>query len=313
MKKSSMIGGILIAIGVLAIVISFAMAGCKFKNYISEGKNSFVHTSEEYIEKEYTAKADIDKLVLDGSSDAVKVVTGDVDKVEVVYYESETQKYDISEENGKLKITRKENQGVQIGFWFDVDFKDHTMTVTLPESFDGEIKADYSSGAVSVKNVNTEKLTVKCTSGAINVEDVKVKNDAFIKASSGAINVNGVTAKNFDCEASSGAVNVENIECDDFNSKCNSGLLRLSDINAENVEFSATSGEIILTRIDAEKAIKGKCTSGDIRGTIVGKEDDFSIIADTTSGSCNLSNSRSGDKTLDLEATSGDISIRFEK
>lgn len=313
MKKSSVIGGILIAIGVLAIVISFAMAGCKFKNYISEGKNSFVHTSEEFVEKEYTAKADIDKLVVDGSSDAVKIVTGNVDKVEVVYYESVTQKYDITEENGTLKITRKENQGVQIEFWFDFDFKDYTMTVTLPKDFDGEINADYSSGAVNVKGVNTEKLTVKCTSGAINVEDVNVKEDAFIKASSGAINVNGVTAKDFDCEASSGAVNVENVECDEFNSSCNSGFLRLSDINAENVEFQATSGEIILTRIDAEKAIKGKCTSGDIKGTIVGKEADFSIIADTTSGFCNLNNSRSGDKTLDLEATSGDISIRFEK
>ena len=312
MKKSSAIGGILIAIGVLAIIISFAMAGCRFKNYVSEGKNSFVHTSTEYKEREYTAKSDIDKLVLDGSSDAVKVVTGDVDKVEVVYYESETQKYDIEEDGDTLKISRKENQGVQIGFWFDVDFKDHTMTVTLPESFDGEIKADYSSGAVSVKDAKLEKLSIDCTSGAINVEDVTVKGDANIKTSSGAINVNGVSSKDFSCSATSGAVNVEDVKCDEFFTKCNSGLLRLSNIKADNIEFKATSGEIILSKIDAEKSIKGECTSGDIRGTIVGSEDDFSIIADTTSGSCNLNNSRSGDKTLDLEATSGDISIRFE-
>ncbi|MBR6003629.1 MAG: DUF4097 family beta strand repeat protein [Lachnospiraceae bacterium] len=311
MKKSSIIGGILVAIGVIAIVLSFALAGCNFKNYANKG-NSFVYTDDDYVERNYTATSDIKKLVVDCSSDTCRIVSGNVDTIEIKYFENETQKYDIEEKGDTLTVKRLSNNGVKFRIGIDFSFKDVKMEITVPKSFNGEVDTDFSSGAISVKGLNTEKLTVKCTSGAINVEDIDCEGDVFIKASSGAVNVADVECADFTCEASSGAVNVDNVKCENYNSRCSSGLMRISDVKAEDIEFKSTSGEVFITRIDAAKSIKGNCTSGEIRGTIVGDEDDFSIIADTTSGSCNLKNSRTGNKTLDVETTSGDIHITFE-
>jgi hypothetical protein len=51
--------------------------------------------------------------------------------------------------------------------------------------------------------------------------------------------------------------------------------------------------------------------SGSVSGSIIGNEDDFSIIANTTSGSCNLGSKAEGEKRLEISTTSGSVNISF--
>ena len=195
-----------------------------------------------------------------------------------------------------------------------------------------EITAKSTSGSVHTNNlVSTGDISLEATSGSVRAEDIKCK-DLLAKASSGSVGVdkaecdnitahsnsgsvrvlNATVKEEIDTKSNSGSSRVEDATCSSVKSESSSGSVTLDEVTADNASCSSTSGSIHLDKLDVTKSVALKANSGGIHGSIVGKESDFSIIASTTSGSCNLKGSREGEKTLDASTTSGSINIKFE-
>ena len=91
-----------------------------------------------------------------------------------------------------------------------------------------------------------------------------------------------------------------------------SGLIRVNDLQTEGAFLSGnTSGGIHFENLKTGGSIHLKSTSGSVKGSIIGKEEDYSILAGTKTGMNNLTNSRNGGKELNVKVTSGSIKIQF--
>ena len=80
----------------------------------------------------------------------------------------------------------------------------------------------------------------------------------------------------------------------------------------EQVSLDSNGGDVVCDRVNAGKAISLKAKDGDIRGTIVGGWDDFSIVCTIKKGDSNLPASKDGgEKSLTADCNNGDIDIEF--
>ena len=264
MKSTTATALVMIAIGAVLLGVSYVMVGGDVKGFNS--------MNNKYIEKTYTCESEIDSITIKEQSGKVVLKSGDVEAVTVSYSDREDESvYRISEENGKLSVIHDEKFSFR---FFNINFTERVMTVTVPKSFKGGLDIANSSGSMHLTDITGESVAVKNTSGSIHLTNVTSGSDVTVENTSGSISLENVDAQ--------GDVSVKGV----------SGSIKLSGLKA--------GGNITL-----------KNTSGSIKGSIVGKESDYSIRAKVVSGSTNLTNSEGGSKELNASTTSGSIKIEF--
>lgn len=179
------------------------------------------------------------------------------------------------------------------------------------------IVAESTSGGINISKSETDRnIDAKSTSGSVSLENVKADGNGNVRSTSGSIKVTDASfGEDFSSSSSSGSEELLNVAT----GKGLSVHTTSGSINADNtavgndVSFESSSGSIQFDNLACGNDITMSATSGNIRGTISGKESDYSIITHTTSGSCNLDDSRSGDKELNANTSSGSIHIDFTK
>lgn len=264
------------------------------------------------------------------SYESVIIEKGDTDKLTIRYYVPENEdNVSISENNGLVKFERKKTK---ININLSINMQDTSTVVTLPKDFKGTVDASASSGAVKIKDIQCEDLSVTTSSGSINLENVISDKSAEIVATSGAIKVSSLTAFNdVSVTALSGSLGIEKVSCNNFAAEVTSGSVKVSDTTGKTASFEASSGSVKLDNVSFEDKvnisttsgsihfealksnnISAEASSGSIRGTIAGKQSEYSVISKTSSGACNLENTREGNKILDVKTTSGSINVSFD-
>ena len=309
MKKGSTVATLVLIVGVIILGISFVIAGFNFKNYSS----SKSRRGGEFNTYTYECKGDINELVVDETSDAVRVLVGDVDKAVVTYHAKEEDAYTITEENGKLTVAKNKKPQITIGFY--LEFEDQSTEILLPKNFYGDVDVEVSSGAANVNGLKVKDLSVKSSSGASKVENVEATGNVELKCTSGLAGMENVKAAgDVLLKTSSGLASAENVTCKSFTGASTSGLFKCKNVVSDSfIDVKGTSGSVKVEEIEAKEGISLESTSGLISGTIADKEENFSIITKQGSGSCNLKDSRDGEKTLDVSIGSGSINIKFTK
>ena len=82
--------------------------------------------------------------------------------------------------------------------------------------------------------------------------------------------------------------------------------------SAGEISLSSNGGNILFENLDAGKSITLDAKNGDIKGSIIGGWDDFSIYCETKKGECNLPSEKvRGEKMLSVNANNGDVAIEF--
>ena len=177
-----------------------------------------------------------------------------------------------------------------------------------------DINAKNSSGSINIQKASGADITATNTSGGVRLENIKASGKVEAESSSGSVRFNDVKAEgDLSGKATSGSVRLEKVTCEELTLKANSGSIHLNDVKAEgSFEAKTSSGGIHFDALEVGKDISMSANSGSIRGTIIGSEDDYSIISKTGSGSSNLNDSRNGSKNMDVSTTSGSIKIYFD-
>lgn len=345
MKKIILIAGGCSLIGLLLIAVAFIGIRGDITNLSTRNVES--------EKKEYTCSSDIQNIVAEITSDNIEVRTGDVDHVTLTYYNrTDYSEYEITESGDTLRIKYKDLNG-PIHFVVNIGYvPDEPVTIIVPESFDGKLDLESTSGRILTESMSVSSLDLSNTSGGISVQDTASEGKINLTTTSGSIHIEntestGITASNtsggisiddssvrgdITLNCNSGSVNLGIVTAEgDIKVSTTSGTRTLTDVIAENISTNATSGSLKAVRVSANDSISSSATSGTTRfeelyagrsikinsnsgsvnGSITGSEEDFSIIANTTSGSCNLNNSRSGEKTLDISTTSGSVNVTF--
>lgn len=82
----------------------------------------------------------------------------------------------------------------------------------------------------------------------------------------------------------------------------------------ETVSLDTNGGNVVCERVNVGKAISLTAKNGNIKGSIIGGWDDFSISCKIKKGDCNLpTNKESGEKSFSADCNNGDINIEFIK
>lgn len=81
---------------------------------------------------------------------------------------------------------------------------------------------------------------------------------------------------------------------------------------AGDLSLSAQGGDIVFDKLNVGKSIRLNAKNGDIRGSILGSYDDYTISCNIKKGESNLPSSiENGTKTLTVSNNNGDIDIEF--
>lgn len=283
MKNVLIIGASLVLLGIMFVVGGYMLAGRKLSGFNSK--------NNDFVKRTYECTGDIDNIRVVEKSDHLTVRSDDVDKVTVTCYDNKDNGlYDIEEKDGVLDVIRNEKRGFH---FFDIDFTDKSTVITVPRDFEGGLDLKTSSGGVELSDLTGKEIAIENTSGSIKIDNTK-GDSLSVKNTSGGIRLANVTmGSDIAVGNTSGSIKFENVTAGgDLSAKGSSGGIKLDNIYAD--------GNINIDN-----------TSGSIRGTIKGKQSDYRIRAQVTSGSCNLTDSDEGSRELNVKTTSGGIKIEF--
>lgn len=254
------------------------------------------------MEKVYKAKtnaAELTKITLETKNTTVIFRESEADPVTVTYKETEREHYIITEKDGTLHIQQEIDKN-----WFDyIGLRNFLGTlpgnlqieICVPECYRGDLCLNTSNATVSVSDTGPLGM-VDCHSsnGKILLSNVHVTGDITCNTSNAYVTLKNVSA-------------AQRIVI-----KTANGLIRLLNTAGElGVQVKTSNGKIDLDHLSGDH-ICLKTSNGMIKGTIVGRKEDFNIQSHTSNGTNNLpGNTVYGEKELNVETSNGKIDIRF--
>lgn len=241
-------------------------------------------------------------------------------KIEVTVYlpEKEYEALFIDNSSGRIDVPGD--------FTFaEAEVMNSSGKINFMADVNGALKVENTSGGIYVGDNSVESLSVKGTSGSIEVMNVVAVGDVEVNGSSGGIDVSKVECANLsvanssgslrlseivatgdvNVEGTSGGVHLEDVECANLTGSNSSGKINCTDVIASgNINLENSSGGIALEACDAAN-LKLSATSGSIRGTLLTEK---IFQADATSGSVDVPKTTSGG-VCEVTTTSGSIKM----
>lgn len=278
-KRILIISAVLFLIGVMLFVGAFALSGFDLSK-LSNVK--------------YTKKAaefhDIHNIIIDDENNSVKILRADTDSVQVSYHDSDKAHYVITESGGTLYI-KKETTSFFFNF-FTLDFSDHTLTLTVPESSIGEISVHTQNGSVTLEGVNAERADVTSSNGGIYI-------------SGGNIGV-------IDTDTSNGPVKLWDMESRKITADTSNAKIVITSVNVPELDASTSNGGIEAYSVRSKKCIL-ETSNGSVDVLMIGDPSEFRISHRTSNGSVDAPPSGSGPRELFVGTSNGNIRIKFEE
>lgn len=258
---------------VVACIASGFLAYNAKRNVTSWGFHSGV--SAHYTYKKYDSAAkDIDMMSVSAEDKAVVFTPWERDHIEVTYPTNEDQTYDIKSTADGLTIVNHDRYGREHKWEWD-NSEAPTITVMVPKNFAGDVKVNTTNSYVNLSNFSKMK-DVACTT------------------TNSAISIENFTAHDLSFQTQNAAINLKNVSA------------------AGKIAAFTQNAQIGLKEISAPD-ITLQTQNALITGTVLGREDEYTIDARTTNAISNLKSRSGGSKRLSVETTNAIISVDFEK
>lgn len=282
-------------ITITALVLLFLGMGIAFIALVSAGFNF----STLSVNAERTLK-NFDVDYTEGTNfkvcspiDNVKISPSEDEQIHIVCYESKYSTYELTEDNGKITLTRND---LKRNWWeyisFNLNWNDYSTVIELPASFNGELAVEAVTQNVEISGFShISACNISITTGNVQCADL-IAESMKITSTTGNINVTDVTASELTFTLTTGNIVVKNT-------------------NTETLSVKATTGDIFLDGAEG-RDIYARATTGNIRGAVRGNQSEYTLRHSTTTGNCNFNDrDGNGDKYLTAETTTGSINISF--
>ncbi len=307
-----LIAAALTVVGVICFVILAARGGFDLEKLSNQQYTK--------LENEYSVSTDT-AISLDVDITELVIVPSPDGKVHLTYYESERFQYDITSENDRFSVKLIAPR-FSLRWLFTVDFSQHPMTLAVPEDFSGSIDIKTSTGDVSVKRLSGLKvLDIDANTGDIELESIDAESIG-ITVKTGSVEAERVTAeKELGIKSTTGDIELDTVSAEGITTESTTGSQKLTALSCEVSSHTATTGSIVFERLDSDD-ITLEASTGSIRGTLVGKREDYRVTSTTSTGKSNIHSDVSdslsstirpeGLRTLEVKTSTGDIYIKFE-
>ena len=289
MKKTAKVAVAILIAGVVLALAGFAMAGFDFGN---------LNTGGALVERTFEAAGNVTKVFVAEQGANVEIVPSADGRARVTCAENEAFCYDITEEDGVLRVEKRDLRGGTLGMYFGF-WQEGTLTVEVPsgtlldvETDSGDIRMTggtegltYSiaslrsdNGDVYVENVRAgegESLETSDAMGDVQPGDITVETD------NGNIAVEGAQVRGLSAMTANGAVTLRDIRADGIFTTARNDAIRMEGIVTGTLTASTENDDIRFSGVEATESILLQTDKGDIRGELPGQMRDYHIESET--------------------------------
>jgi len=297
LTKITIVLVIVLAAGIAVAGIGFAMTGFDVSAFTKAAK---VISDKDFDPVVVTPEGDFTKIIIEASSADITVTKSD--GFYIKYFESEYTETHYNDDDGVIKLTSKWLWQKSLFSFSTVLSEAGKITIKVPDSFNGEIDFQTTSGNLRIDGITAGNVSLKATSGNLTLSNATIGGDASLCAMSGNIEVKSSSA--------GGALVLDTT----------SGNVTVSGASSfGSVKVDVTSGDIRLSGFGGI-GVDAKTTSGNITIKVNGKYEDYRTEVRTTSGrrkvngklvSNNFVSNPSAGVILKASANSGNINISF--
>lgn len=273
----------------LVVGVSLVIVGCiLFGGVMTVLKWDFSKLSTNSFE---TKRYEISDTFKDIS---VSTVTADVhfvptedSKVAVVCYENEKIKHSVTVKNNDLVI-----EEIDYRKWYEylgVNFGKREITVYLP-------KGEYG------------RVTIKNTTGDIDVAQGFVFNDAEVSVTTGDISFKSSVVGIINCKSTTGDIELTDLRCNTLTANGTTGDIKMNNVIADGkITLKLTTGDVEFKACDAAELFI-KVTTGRVGGTLLSSK---RFEASATTGKVEVPQSDHGG-LCKVATTTGEIKISID-
>ena len=310
LKKCLLAGAILLLVGGLVFLVSFASAGFDIRkmsgSVITEGK--------------YTELGKSDSIVLNIQDSDLTVRFYDGEKITVDYMNEATERgklkseVTVVEENGNLVIREKTSWVVLSIF----DFTDTRITVSIPKGRAVSIDSNTDNGDVliqSAEGASLSSLSVETDNGDIDTRgELSVLGRLELETNNGDVSLGFVRASSLEISTDNGDVDLRggeissgaHIEPDNGDIDIDGRLVAESfSVETDNGEIGGDDGVVDARRISIVS------DNGDVEMRLAADRAAYTVTVKSSTGRKNIENGGSGERVLNIRTSNGDIEISF--
>lgn len=302
-KRIYLISALLLALGIIVFSIGYGMMDFNPRNF---------DTEPPFIERVYTPEGSVSDIDIDDYDSNINITTSKDGKLRIKYYENVNETYSITEADGVLRIEKKE-----LSSFFDtfLNFSQSTplLTIELPKKYSGSVDISHSGGNITASDASLKDLDANVSGGSIRLSNLILSGHADIEANGGEIRVYDIETKNT-CKmfSKNGELFAWSVKTRDLYATTKNGLMTLAYINADTIFADSNKKDIKISCLSFTEDAHLLSESGNIIGTVMGSEADFTFHCSAPQGECSLSDIISqGAKNLHAKTEKGNIDIGF--
>lgn len=243
------------------------------------------------------AAADMRRIEVQNPMDDILVSPSADGQIHVYYSESEKDVYEVSQENGALKVRYQ-----SLRHWYDyIGFNigangRKPLRLEVPADSALAMQINATNGQVSINGLAAlEGLEVSSTNGAIDVREAKVAGDVKLSTTNGDVTARAVAIQ--------GSLQLSG----------SNGAMQAQDLDVQgNLRAGTTNGRVSLLGVRPGADVTLSSTNGEIYARFAGSADDYRVEARTTNGQVDAPKGREdAPKKLSAATTNGGVSIQF--
>lgn len=247
------------------------------------------------------AKADlVRQIVVEDRNMRLRVIGEDREDIEIKHPETEKIKYNFSLQDGRLYLQRIIiNTGIFFNNFNFFGFENSGMnlvTMKVPKELASEMDLSTSNAGISM-------------------EDVGCWGNLKAKSSNGSIKLKNVSAKTIGLKTSNAPIALEKVKANlDLIANTSNGSIKANDVAAPLELKLHTSNATIQAENLNSKDFYFQTSNGNIRGSLPGRSNDYTITSSTSNGKNSLSKfDGNGPNKLCAHTSNASISLSFDE
>lgn len=213
-----------IIIGLLAIFVGACCCFIAFANSGFSGKKLFT-SSLNLVEKEMDNLI-ANEIFVDSAIDSIEIHGVEREDIKIEYAETEYKKYEITIENGQLRIKGTEHNIPWYKRIINFNFYTEPIKLFVPTNMEN-INIHSAVGDLHMENLNVNKLTFTMNVGSVSLKNItSLQGD--VKINVGNVSLENSNIQQLKVSVDVGNCDLEQITTADLNAYCNVGDVDVS-------------------------------------------------------------------------------------
>lgn len=277
-KTVLIVGGILLLIGVLILVIGFALGGTQ--------------TTDRFEMKQFEATKPVSRLDITGNVGKLVVrFSEEAEFVSVEYPTAKNTRTDVSVQGDTFAFS-----GINAPWW---DFFGWRKFSNVPDTVITLPRGRYSATLC----VNAGKT--EFPSGTYG--------DLKIKVNAGSFEGGELICESLGCEVNAGSCTVQSADCNTYEGRVSAGDLRVETLRCDSCDVRVSAGDFRAEKLLCPD-IRTKISAGDVYLRVVGKKEEYDVTAKRSAGSIvGVEEQRvaGAEKFMNFSVSAGKIVVEF--